>query len=183
MQSPSDSVIVKSNANGLVRGMFTRLDIGCGINKMSGWVGMDRIAADGVDVVHDFMDFPWPFEDNSVAEARAEHVIEHIPMLCMCCRNEKEPFFQFFDEVHRILRPNARFHIVAPHSDSIRAWGDPTHTRGINRLTLWYLKAEMRPRLGVDHYDISANFDASFEYIVNERGHVADIRATLTKLA
>src|SRR6185437_110980 len=92
MQSPSDSVIVKSNANGLVRGMFTRLDIGCGINKMSGWVGMDRIDADGVDVVHDFMDFPWPFEDNSVAEARAEHVIEHIPMLCMCCRNEKEPF-------------------------------------------------------------------------------------------
>jgi hypothetical protein len=100
----------------------------------------------------------------------------------MCSLDQKEPFFAFFDEVYRILRPNGRMHIIAPHSDSIRAWGDPTHTRGINRLTLFYLNRAMREQLGVPHYDIASNFDCSFEYVVNERGHAQDIRATLTKL-
>lgn len=161
---------------------YVRLDIGAGQHKMTGWTGMDRIASHGIDVVHDLLDTPWPFEDESVAEARAEHVLEHLPVTCWCCKDKPDALFLVVDEVYRVLRPNAKFHIIAPHSDSPRAWGDPTHTRGINRLTLFYFNREMRKQLGVDHYPVRANFDTAYEYTVNERGDRMDIRATLTKL-
>ena len=41
-----------------------RIDIGCGANKRSGWIGMDVRDLEGVDVVHNILDFPWPFPDH-----------------------------------------------------------------------------------------------------------------------
>jgi hypothetical protein len=158
-----------------------RLDIGCGAHKADGWIGMDCVALPGVDVVHDMLCFPWPFEDESVVEARAEMVVEHIPHLCWCCRNEKDPFFAFFDEAYRVLAPGALFHVICPHSDSRRAWRDPTHTRGINHETAFYLNRDSREKLGVGHYDTTCNFDAQWSFALNEHGEVMDIHFTFTK--
>jgi len=158
-----------------------RLDIGAGMRPMKGWTAMDRTALPGIDVVHDMLDVPWPFEDESVSEARAEHVIEHIPHLCWCCRNTKEPLFAFFDEAWRVLRTGGKLYVIVPHSDSRRAWSDPTHARAINEQTLLYLSRDVRYTRGVGHYDVQCNFDAQYEFVVDDKGHIADLRATLVK--
>lgn len=166
----------------LVQAPVLRLDIGCGSHCMAGWSGMDVAGIEGVDVVHDFLKYPWPFEDGSVTEARAEHVLEHIPHSCWCHRNEPEPLMRFMDEVYRILTPGGKFHIIVPHSDSRRAWRDPTHCRAINEQTLLYFSQAQREAMGVGHYGTVSNFDAQYEYVVDEHGFLMDLRATLTKL-
>ena len=56
-----------------------RLDIGCGEHKQPGWFGMDIRELEGVDLVHDICDFPWPLQDGTVITAMASHLVEHIP--------------------------------------------------------------------------------------------------------
>ena len=38
-----------------------KLDIGCGNKKWIGFVGVDRVLCEGVDVVCDLSKTPWPF--------------------------------------------------------------------------------------------------------------------------
>ena len=38
------------------------LDIGCGLRKVEGSVGMDKFKLKGVDVVHDMEKIPYPFK-------------------------------------------------------------------------------------------------------------------------
>ncbi|MBP7119294.1 hypothetical protein KBA63_04375, partial [Candidatus Woesebacteria bacterium] len=52
-----------------------RLDIACGQNKTPGFFGVDIAPGEGVDVVWDLEQFPWPFPDNSVDEAVCNHYI------------------------------------------------------------------------------------------------------------
>lgn len=40
------------------------LDVGCGPNKTPGAVGIDALPLEGVDVVHNLNQFPYPFESN-----------------------------------------------------------------------------------------------------------------------
>ena len=54
------------------------LDVGCGINKYPGAIGIDRIAGTRADVLCDLDRFPYPFADASFDEVRAVHVIEHV---------------------------------------------------------------------------------------------------------
>ena len=56
-----------------------QLDVGCGGNKHGpDWLGIDKRALEGVDIVHDLEVFPWPLEDETVIRAIASHVVEHI---------------------------------------------------------------------------------------------------------
>jgi len=38
-----------------------RLDLGCGPNKQHGFIGVDAVALEGVDIVCDLESHPWPF--------------------------------------------------------------------------------------------------------------------------
>ena len=69
----SDSKLVLAKAPGIVR-----LDLGAGQNPKDGYEAVDLHAP---NVAHrvDLFRFPWPFEDNSVDELHASHLIEHIP--------------------------------------------------------------------------------------------------------
>jgi len=98
-----------------------KLDIGCGSKKEADFTGIDLYQYDGVDVVWDLTQFPWPFEENSFSYIKAEHVIEHIQDLV--------PFFQ---ECHRIAKPGAVFHLATPHFSSIASWSDPTHVHHLS---------------------------------------------------
>lgn len=159
-----------------------KLDLGCGSSKADGWVGMDIASLPGVDIVHDLLKFPWPIASESVSEVRALHVLEHIPMRCMCCADQPDPLLATFDELWRILIPGGTAFIDTPHSSSVRAWQDPTHCRGINEQTYLYASREWRKLNRVDHYAVTCDFSATWAFITDSHGMVMDIQATLTKL-
>jgi hypothetical protein len=105
-----------------------KLDFGCGKNKQPGFHGVDRIAFDGVDTVlnvveprfpHTASGFcPWPWADSSVDEAYSSHFVEHLTSAERC---------HFFNELWRVLKPDAKATIITPHWSNARAYGDPTH--------------------------------------------------------
>jgi ubiquinone/menaquinone biosynthesis C-methylase UbiE len=105
------------------------LDVGCGPRKQEGWTGMDRREIPGVDVVHDIVDTPWPFDDESCAVVMMSHLIEHIPAW---------EHFKVVDEVWRVLVPDGLLIVATPYPGS-RGWHqDPTHCSSWNEATPYY---------------------------------------------
>jgi len=82
-----------------------RLDLACGSNKADGFIGVDICKTDAVDVVHDLNQTPWPFEDDSIDEARCSHFFEHL---------EPKERVSFMNELHRILKKGAGCMFITP---------------------------------------------------------------------
>jgi hypothetical protein len=99
-----------------------KLNLGCGTNKVPGYVNVDR--AHGPDVVHDLEVFPWPWPDSSIKEIRAHHVLEHLG-------RTPEAFISVMKEMHRVCRNGAKVEIVVPHPRHDDFLNDPTHVRPI----------------------------------------------------
>ena len=53
-----------------------RLHLGCGTNKLPGWVNIDAVKGCEPDIVHDISQ-PLPYNDQSVDEILAEDLLEH----------------------------------------------------------------------------------------------------------
>jgi hypothetical protein len=152
-----------------------KLSLGCGDNKPEGFKGVDIIKTDAADYVQDLFKFPWKqFADNSVDEIECSNFVEHIPH----GDSFNDPFYQFFDEMHRILKP-AEFdpnnpniatkgfaRIVCPYYSSMRAWQDPTHSRAISEASFLYLNRQWRIDNKLDHYPVSCDFDFNYGYII-----------------
>lgn len=112
-----------------------RLDIGCGENKREGWVGMDVRDMEGVDIVHNVEDFPWPLPDEGVLVAVCSHLVEHI-------NPHGGVFIRFMDEAWRVMRPGGQLAIVTPHYRSPGWAQDPTHCAAFNQGTWGYFDPE-----------------------------------------
>ena len=153
-----------------------KLSLACGGNVPEGFKGVDIVTVDGVDYVQDLLKFPWSqFADNSVDEIECSNFVEHIPH----GDSFNDPFYQFFDEIHRILKP-ATFdpnnpnipltgiaRIVCPYYSSIRAWQDPTHQRAISEASFLYLNKQWRIDNKLDHYPVSCDFDFNYGYVLS----------------
>lgn len=120
------------------------LDIGCGASKLLGSVGMDCLSLDGVDIVHNLDNFPWPIESNSVNKSYLVHSISHLSDI-------KKTMI----ELYRITAPGGEVEIVAPHFSSDNFFTDPTHkfSLGIRsmdyfckngKLSYRYIKSEVQ---------------------------------------
>jgi len=94
------------------------LDLGCGEKKVPNSIGLDNVQLPGVDIEHDLMDFPYPFENESIDKIYLRHVIEHFTI---------ENINLILDECNRLLRKDALLIITVPHVFSISAFIDPTH--------------------------------------------------------
>jgi SAM-dependent methyltransferase len=93
-----------------------KLDFGCGQTKEPGYVGMDIFPGEGVDVIHDFDVFPYPFADNTFDEIVSKSSLEHV-----------DDFIATVVELHRILKPGGILEIWVPHYSGPDAYRDPTH--------------------------------------------------------
>jgi SAM-dependent methyltransferase len=107
------------------------LDVGCGINKYPGAIGLDRNARTRADVLADLDRPPYPFADGSFDEVRATHVIEHVADV-----------MAFVEECWRLLRPGGRLHIATPHYTDFSSFCDPTHRWHLNSYSLRYFGAD-----------------------------------------
>lgn len=152
-----------------------KLSLACGDRKPEGFKGVDIVKTDAADYVVDLLKFPWvEFADNSVDEIECTCFVEHIPH----GDSRNDPFFQFFDEMYRILKP-AEFdpnnpniplkgfaRISCPYYSSSRAWWDPTHHRAISEQSFLYFNKQWRIDNKMDHYPVSCDFDFSYGYIL-----------------
>ena len=153
-----------------------KLSLACGDRKPEGFKGVDIVKTDAADYVVDLLKFPWTeFADNSVDEIECTCFVEHIPH----GDSRNDPFFQFFDELYRILKP-AEFdpnnpniplrgfaQISCPYYSSSRAWWDPTHQRAISEQSFLYLNKQWRIDNKLDHYPVTCDFDFSYGYALS----------------
>lgn len=82
-----------------------KLNLGCGKQRLEGFVNVDLTDSDQ-DV--DLSVFPWPWEDGTVDEIVASHVLEHFT---------RETAKRFIGECYRILKPGGELYIAVPDMD------------------------------------------------------------------
>lgn len=92
------------------------LDVGCGPSKVPGALGLDIVPLEGVDIVHNLDETPWPFPDDSFDHIVCRHSLSHVDNLVAC-----------MEEIHRIARHGAIVEIISPHYASDNFNTDPTH--------------------------------------------------------
>lgn len=106
------------------------LDLGCGIRKKDGCLGIDRGRFMGVDVVAD-IDRGLPFRDGVVDGIYSMYFLEHT-----------KDIVGVFKEIYRVCRHNARVTITVPYYNSINAFKDPTHKQFFTEETFKYFSKD-----------------------------------------
>lgn len=85
--------------------MLLKLNLGCGANKIKGYVNIDVEDSVKPDLKHDFTKAPLPYEDGTVDEVIMFHTIEHI---------SKRFHNAILGEVWRVLKKGAKFYCSFP---------------------------------------------------------------------
>lgn len=145
------------------------VDLGCGQSKPDSnffrdylqiipdkIIGVDIVGCEGVDIVHDLTQFPYPFEDESVDAIHSSHFIEHL---------DGFERIKFFNECYRILKMGGRMRVAHPYYKSVRAIQDPTHKfPPIGENSYFYWDKSWRVLNKLDHYPINCDFEFSIFY-------------------
>lgn len=81
-------------------------------SSRSDYVNMDAFDLPGVDIVHDAIVFPWPFQDNSVSNIFSSEFMEHISYHALP---------GLLKEAYRVLTPGGKFAFECPDFEGIIA--------------------------------------------------------------
>lgn len=146
-----------------------KLNLGCGSLPEPGYINVDTVKQDGVDVVHDLDVFPWPFDDQCAEEIRAFDVYEHV-----------DKPLEFMGECHRILRPGGTLYIHTAHWQNPDSYRDPTHKRFLTEESFdyWIPGTYLNGRYGTA-YARGALFGKESIYLDRPHG---DLNVTLRRI-
>ena len=106
-----------------------RLDIGCGEIKRPNCIRLDKRKLDGIDIVHDLEEFPYPLPDECCVQIIGSHIIEHI---------RPEFTIDMFNELWRIMKLDGELILSTPYAGTTLYWQDPSHCNGFNQVTFQY---------------------------------------------
>jgi len=107
------------------------IELGCGQNKKSGRIGIDRIDLPGVDIVCD-LEEGLPFlPENSVDEIHAISIFEHI-----------HNFEFLMSEIVRVLKIDGKCRAVIPHFSNPYFYSDYSHKIFFGLYTFRYFMEE-----------------------------------------
>jgi hypothetical protein len=106
-----------------------KLNMGCGYNKIPGYVNVDASAVCQPDVLFDLETLPWPWETSAADSVVFNHSLEHMGQ-------DPKVFLGMMKELYRICRHGAEISITVPHPRHDHFIGDPTHVRPITALLL-----------------------------------------------
>jgi hypothetical protein len=110
-----------------------KLDIGCGLFKQKGCIGMDMVKHPSVDIQHDVQKFPWPILSSSCTFILMSHLWEHI---------EPKYRFQIMDECWRICRHDGQLFIACPYAGSYLEAAHPAHYMCPNEATFQFFDSD-----------------------------------------
>lgn len=129
------------------------LDLGCGLAKTLGSIGVDNVDLDGVDIIHDLNLFPYPFKSNSMDEIYLNDVLEHL-----------NDIIRVMKECHRILKINGKLHIRVVHWSHRYSYSDPQHQHYFSETVWEFFTGERRT------YYMDFQFkDLKLEYIFDQK--------------
>jgi SAM-dependent methyltransferase len=103
------------------------LDIGCGMRKKPGAIGLDCNPATQADVIHSLEVFPYPFPDSEFDLVYADNSLEHL-----------DNVIGALEEIHRITKGGATVKIIVPYFRAHWAYNDPTHKRFFSSETMYH---------------------------------------------
>lgn len=109
------------------------LDLGCGNKKKDGYTGIDIDNYGAADIVQDLRFTPIPYKDNSIDGVYASHFLEHLTF---------DENIYLFNEIYRVLKPDAIFEIVVPHGFSYAGMVDLSHKTFWTEDTFGYFTPE-----------------------------------------
>jgi len=136
-----------------------KFNMGCGHNKMNGYVNVDLSAVCGPDQVVDLESMPWPWPDDCAEEVIFNHCLEHLG-------GDPKVFLSIMKELYRVCRDNAVVKIAVPHPRHDNFIGDPTHVRVISPqvLNLFSRKNnDLWARMGASNTPLAHYLSVDFE--------------------
>lgn len=144
-----------------------KINIGGGFKRYNGFLNLDADPLTSPDFLVKLGVDMLPFDDNSVDEVRAYHILEHIG----------DGFFQLMKEIYRVCKDTAIIDIQVPHHRSEVFYGDPSHVRfvTIDNMRLFSKKYN---QWHIEQWNSSSGFglplDVDFEiieydFVVDER--------------
>ena len=101
-----------------------KLNLGCGMRKLDGFVNADRSPLCEPDILVDLEALPWPFETSSAREVVLSHVLEHLGQ-------SPQLYLAIIQELYRVCAAGALVRITVPHPRHDDYLTDPTHVRPI----------------------------------------------------
>jgi len=106
-----------------------KINLGSGGDPKEGMINVDMLDIEGVDVIHNLMDFPYPFETDSADYIQAVDLVEHLDNYTS---DRRPSVVAFIEECHRILKPGGELFMQMPGWKSPLLWIDVTHVRGFD---------------------------------------------------
>lgn len=146
-----------------------KINLGAGSLPEPGWVNVDGVALEGIQVVHDLDVGPWPFEDDVAERIKAFDIYEHV-----------NNWRLFMSECHRILEPYGVLFIHTSYYKNPDSFRDPDHKRFLHEQSFdyWVPGTYLNSRYG-PAYAGSRHFE---KIDVHLDTPVGDLNVTLRKL-
>src|SRR3954454_7388794 len=120
------------------------VDLGCGDSKQPGYIGIDRFALPGVDIVCD-LDLGIPLKSDSAEYLLASHSLEHLRDLPAAIA-----------EIFRVCKDRALITIVAPYEATRLNQANPYHFQNWNEHTARFFTTENAPTIDPAAYRFPA---------------------------
>lgn len=144
-----------------------KLNLGSGKSKFEGFINVDDDTTVNPDYLINLDDIGLrlPFDDDSVDEIKAHHVLEHIG----------SGFMQLMREIYRVAKNGCIIDIVGPNERHDVFFGDPTHVRPINVNIFYTLSKDheygylgRKNNINFEVVDFSFNYDSFYIPLIKQ---------------
>lgn len=138
-----------------------KLNLGSGYKKLDGYITVDNDSKCNPDHVLDLETDRLPFDDSTVDEVLAHHILEHLG----------DGFFHVMREIYRVCKNGAIVDIAVPHPRHDTFLIDPTHKRPIYPYTMDMFSKARNLRdieLGGNVTTVALQNNVDFELITHE---------------